>query len=142
MTSENIARKAAEYGLKYLQEVGSPLIPFSLYFVPNEDPRNSQLHYTRHNADTLALGLEAAYANVKATSGIPLYAIAWDGYVTIDSKKSDAILIEVGQSDKEEGVIYAQRYEERRKALIRKTLTQVPVGEIVHAGVVKSRIFR
>lgn len=44
---------------------------------------------------------------------VAMYALAWDGYVTIDGRRLDAILVESGTADTAEARVVAQPYQTR-----------------------------
>ena len=40
-----------------------------------------------------------------------MYAVVYDGYVTLDDKKQDAIMLEVGERGTDLGAVFGQRYQ-------------------------------
>ncbi|MBI2546735.1 hypothetical protein HYV81_06165 [Candidatus Woesearchaeota archaeon] len=62
-----------------------------------------------------------------------MYAIAYDGYITIDEKKYDAIIVEAGEKGKHKALKFCQRY--IPKKLLRKFGT---VGNAMYLGKVKN----
>jgi hypothetical protein len=50
-----------------------------------------------------------------------MYAIAWDGYITLEGRKWDAILVEAGEAQEPRGVLFAQRYQAGAKKLFRRS---------------------
>lgn len=95
-------------------EDGGPLIPFVISM-------NSQgeRHLTRFANELLEEGLEAAQAYIqKEKNNIKAYAIAWDGFITLEGKKWDCALVEAGEDIVKQGVLLAQRYE--KQGLLKK----------------------
>jgi hypothetical protein len=70
-----------------------------------------------------------------------MYAIAWDGFATVEGRKWDAILVEVGEATQRNGKVYAQRYEAKEKGLFSKKLRNVAVGEPLLVGAIPSRLW-
>jgi hypothetical protein len=44
------------------------------------------------------------------------YALVWDGYITTDGVRSDAVLAEIGAAEAPSGLLLAQRYRRNRAA--------------------------
>ena len=75
------------------------------------DPRERRLTHVRFPGD-LGEGLEQARVRaVEAGSlGVSAYAVAWDGVLTVDGDRKDAVLVEVGSGQDPEGWLFAQAY--------------------------------
>ena len=84
-------------------EGGGPLVPFAMIDAGGE--RN--LH--RFPGD-LEQGQAAARRTVHDTSGVSLAAVAWDGYLTLDGDRSDAVFVEASEAGADASVVVAQRY--------------------------------
>ena len=98
---------------------GGPLIPFSM--VEDEHGKRS---LSRFLADRLEEGQAQAQKSIEDLKDrIVRYAFAWDGFVTIDGRRWDAILVEAGDKSGEPGVLLCQRYE--KKGLFRKRVSAV-----------------
>lgn len=69
-----------------------------------------------------------------------MYAIVWDGYATLEGRKWDAILVEVGESIRPTGAIYAQRYEAKEQGIFSKKRRNVAVGKPQLVGSAPSRL--
>ena len=86
---------------------GGPLVPFVV--VTGGDGKRT---LTRFATDQLEPSAARAGEFVAALGGdAAMYAMVTDGYVTIDGKKYDAILVEGGERGKEFALQFAQRYE-------------------------------
>jgi hypothetical protein len=81
-----------------------PLIPFALV---EDEARDRRLE--RFMAGTLEEAQEEARQHVRAASA-PRVAIAYDGYLTVDGERSDAVFVEAQESGDASGLILAQRY--------------------------------
>jgi hypothetical protein len=101
---------------------GGPLTPFSLVEESDEDHRQ----LTRHVCDTLEEGLAQARRKVREGVDIRQAAIAWDGYLTLDGLRTDAVFVQATNAGSSESIILAQRYMAGKK--VRR------VGAIVLAG--------
>jgi hypothetical protein len=107
---------ALDHGFNSISDNEGPLVPFTLTVQADEKPTLS-----RHLAGDLLNSLEMARQQVASLrSKISMYAIAWDGYVTIDGHKYDAILVEAGEAGSAQAVLFCQRYGPLKKALFRR----------------------
>jgi hypothetical protein len=102
---------------------GGPLVPFAL--TEDEDGRD----LTRFAADSLEEGQANAREYVRAAANAVRVAIAFDGYLTVEAERSDAVFVEAQERGKESGVILAQRY--RPPSRLRRFAT---IGNPVHVG--------
>lgn len=99
---------ALDHGVDSKKNGSAPLVPFVM--VKN---LNGENHAHQFAAETLEESLEKAKQYVDSQkSSIAIYAIVWDGFLTLDSKKWDAILVEAGEQGSESGVLLAQRCEQ------------------------------
>jgi hypothetical protein len=123
---------ALDHAIESNRESGGPLTPFSI----TEDV-NGKRTLTRYAAERLEEGEARGKKRIEESKAdIVRYAFAWDGYVTIGGKKSDAILVEAGDKVAETGILLCQRYE--TKGLIKKSV--VPFGNPALVGRPSSRI--
>jgi hypothetical protein len=84
---------AIDHGFDSIESGGGPLTPFAMTVSASGE---KSLH--RFAADRLEQGLEMARSHVAANrESVSKYAIAWDGYVTLRGKRTDAILVEAGE---------------------------------------------
>lgn len=106
--SESLAEltfAAIDIGVMSVRESGGPLIPFVLMV----DGGKRTMH--RFAADRLEECLEQARAAVaSAPESATAYALAYDGYITIDGQRSDAVMVEACERGEATGKLFAQRY--------------------------------
>ena len=96
---------ALDHGVRSVQESGGPLIPFVVY---EED---GELKLQRFVTERLEEGPEQAREAIAASpESVTAYALAYDGYVTIEDTKFDAILVEASERGRPAGIRMAQRY--------------------------------
>ena len=125
-----------------------PLIPFTLTLdVTNPDPRYHELRLVRHAGEYLEDMLAQAQASIdpglEGMAHVTMYALAWDGYATVDGHRWDAILVEAGTAGRAEASLHAQCYEVREAGRgRRRTRRSAAVGQPVLAGTMTSRLWR
>jgi len=107
---------AIDHGFGSIESAGGPLIPLTLVVGASGEKK-----LTRFALERLEEGVEQAKASVNGSSDVRMYAIAWDGFVTLEGKKWDAILVEAGESINKSGVLFAQRYAPAKKGIFRKS---------------------
>jgi hypothetical protein len=83
---------------------GEPLVPFAV--VEDESGRD----LTRFAAETLEEGQANAREHVRAARDAVRVAIAYDGYLTVEGERSDAVFVEAQERGRPLGVVLAQRY--------------------------------
>ncbi|MGB4075835.1 hypothetical protein [Pseudomonas sp.] len=99
---------ALDHAIASIENAG-PLVPFTMTISKAGDNK-----LTRFVLEMLEQGLEAAQAHIQnEKENLKTYAIAWDGFVTIEGKKWDSIFVEAGELGTEQGVILSQRYEKK-----------------------------
>ena len=140
MELSDLVGKAIDHGIGSIEDAQGPLIPFTLVLQDNPDPRERKLTLTRHVGEYLEEGLLAAQTSITPKSGSLMYALAWDGFVTIDGRKWDAILVEAGDSLNPDGIIFAQRYETRETGFFSKKRRNVTVGDPIKVRATASRL--
>jgi len=141
MTLDDLVRKAAEHGVSSIESARGPLIPFTFILDANPDLRERTLKLTRHVSEELSVALQLAQLSITPDSNCSMYAIAWDGYVTFEGRKWDAVLIEAGESSAAEGAIFAQRYELKERGLFTKSRCNVAVGKPISMQSSRSRLW-
>ena len=103
---------AIDHGFESIQDGSGPLIPFTLTL-----DREGKRSLTRFAADRLEKGVELAKKSIDdQRQHLKMYAIAWDGYITVDGQKWDGILVEAGEEGKETGLLFCQRYVRKGKS--------------------------
>jgi hypothetical protein len=98
---------AADHAVECLRN-GDALTPFLL---TSGKQRKLQRFKTPRLEDGLAMAQKAVSS---LAISVKQYAIAYDGYVTIDSLKYDAVLIESAERGSDCGLIFAQRFLPKR----------------------------
>ena len=93
---------ALDHGIDSVTE-GGPLIPFAL--TETSDGRE----LTRFAPGTLEAGQALAREHVRA-AGVDRAAIAYDGYLTVERDRNDAIFVEAQERGQSDSVVFAQRY--------------------------------
>ena len=86
-----------------------PLVPFCLIEVGGERK------LTRFLGD-LEEGQQAARDKASQTPGAERAAVAWDGYLTVEGTRTDAVFVEASERGDSESVILAQRYTSGERA--------------------------
>ena len=89
---------------------------------------------------TLEDSLQAARNSIFPSKEKSMYAIAFDGFVTREGRKSDAILVEAGSADEPEGVLMAQQYE--AKIVDQIFSRNTAVGDPIHIASLPSRLWK
>ena len=140
MQLNELVKKAAEQGLGSMANPRQPLVPFTM--LPRPDLTDTyQVTVTRFAGEFPEESLQVAQSSLRPNSGVPMYALAWPGSVMIEGREWDAVLIESGESESEEGAIYAQRYEMQKSGLFKTKHRTVPIGEPVITGRCTSRLW-
>jgi hypothetical protein len=130
--------KAIEDSLRSLGAGVMPFGPHVMALDDTEDLRQRRLTHTRFAGD---LDEALLLARDSVIPGLPLsaYAITWDGYLTVDGDRSDAILVEVGTPDTEAhlfGQGYAVGTGRFRRVRVEK------LGALRMVGTTPSRLWR
>ena len=111
----DIAFFALDHGIYSIQDGEGPLIPFVIS-EKADGKRKLDRYVSEANVggeagwvleESLA---QARLAVSKLPSSVTAYAIAHDGYITIQGTKYDAILVEASERGRAGAVIMAQRY--------------------------------
>jgi hypothetical protein len=105
---------AIDHGFGSIEGGGGPLVPFTMVV---EASGRKQL--TRFVTDRLEDGVEKAKSSITSSQSLSMYAIAWDGFITLEGRKWDAILVEAGEASQDFGVLFSQRYVVGKKRLFR-----------------------
>lgn len=104
-TLVDLIYSALEHGVASVAESGGPLIPFLLV----QNGEDIRIH--RFDADELVEGIAAAENFARELEAAPEYfVIAFDGYLTVDDRKDDAIYVKGFAGDERDGYVFAQRY--------------------------------
>jgi hypothetical protein len=96
---------ALDHSVDSVRASGGPLTPFIAY----EHDGKRELH--RFAAERLEDGQQRAREAIAALPpSVTAYALAYDGFITVQGKKFDAILVEASERGRAAGVRMAQRY--------------------------------
>jgi hypothetical protein len=126
---------ALDHGFDSIKDGNGPLIPFAIVHTTCGERR-----LQRFVTDRIEQGVERAKEYIaEHASDFSMYAIVWDGYITMDDTKWDAVLVEAGMADRDEGFMLCQRYQ-YKKTLFRKR--NIPVGNPAFVGNPPSRVHR
>jgi hypothetical protein len=100
-------------------------------------------HTGEHLEDCLAQARASIDPALDGMAHAAMYALAWDGYATIDGRRRDAILVEAGTADAAEASVVAQPYQTREAGRpLRRSRRAAAVGEPVLAATLTSRLWR
>ena len=100
---QHLASMALEHAVRSVVPEGGPLIPFCLL----ETAEGRSLH---RFAGELGAAVEHARAHVRS-SGAARAAVAWDGYLTADCRREDAMFVEASEAG-QPSIVMAHRYVE------------------------------
>jgi hypothetical protein len=95
---------ALDHGIDSIKDGGGPLIPFAV--TESADGRKLD----RFVAETLEECQERARQHVWAADDAVRAAIAYDGFVTIEGERSDAVFVQGQERGRPVSVVLAQRY--------------------------------
>jgi hypothetical protein len=108
---------------------GGPLTPFSLIESRIHVESGKKGELTRFPTESLEEGIEHARDKVRRAEGVLLAAVAWDGYVTLEGERTDAVLVEASQARDQVSLILAQRYVESEGGRLVRLGNPVKVAE-------------
>jgi hypothetical protein len=127
---------ALDTGIGCIEKMGGPLPPF-VAILDRFGKRESK--YFANPVFQYELSLEQARKYVEESAPIlSVYAIVYDGFITLKNRKWEAVFVEAGMRDREMGVLLCQRYEQ--KGLFKKRF--VRVGNPGRVEQPPSRIFQ
>lgn len=112
---QGLANLMVENSADLLRKSDGPMLPT---LMASDDPPNAAV-ITVIEGSTLEEALRLARQATNAISKVcRAYVLAWDGYVTLGSERSDAILMEAYESSLERPALLAQRYKRRPFELV------------------------
>lgn len=121
---------ALDHAVGSIAHAGGPMTPFVLC----AEGDKAELH--RFVAVTVEEGLERAREFIKHVGPeITQVALAYDGYVTVDDTRTDAVLVDVQATGTSTSDIFAQRYE-----IVHGTLAEI--GNAKHIAIEQPSLFR
>ncbi len=122
---------ALDHGIESISDVDEPLIAFSI----TEDEENNR-DLKRFVTERIEDGVLEAQNYISTNKEfISRYAISWDGFVTIQNVKYDAIIVEAGDKTGQAQTL-CQRY--KRKGLLKKKLNTIGNAALIEKP--KSRL--
>ena len=104
---------------------GGALVPFSIVEVDGERQLN------RFVGD-LEEGQRLARSHVASTPDVSRAAVAWDGYLTVEGQRTDAVFVEASEVGESRSVLFAQRY--GASGRLRKRLERIGNAAVVGEG--------
>jgi hypothetical protein len=129
MQLTELVAAASEQAIESMESTQGPLTTFTLLLRPNVKKGNLQVTVTKFASEFPEQSLEHAQASLRANTGILMYALASPSSVTINGRAWEAVLIECGTPESEEGEMYAQCYEQQQAGLFKKKIQILPFGE-------------
>ena len=121
---------ALDHAVGSIADAGGPMTPFVLC----AEGDRAELH--RFVAVTVEEGLERAREFIKQVAPeITQVALAYDGYVTVDGVRTDAVLVDVQAAGTPTSDIFAQRYE-----IVGGSLSEI--GNAKHIAIEQPSLFR
>ncbi|MCJ7731285.1 hypothetical protein MUP51_03125 [Candidatus Bathyarchaeota archaeon] len=82
--------------------------------------KEGKKHMQRYVAKRIEEGIVHAQNYIDENQGeLEMYAIAWDGYITSENERTDAVFVEAGDRNDSLGVTFCQRYREVREGLFK-----------------------
>ena len=129
----DLAFLALDHGFGSIKDGKSGiLIPFVMF----EHAKGRSLN--RYVADTAQESVEHALAAVPGLPpGTSRYAVAFEGYITLEGKRWDAIIVEAGQTGFPQGETFCLRYQKKKGLFARGYET---VGNAIHLGSGEQRL--
>lgn len=105
----DLAMIALDHAANSVVDSGGPLVPFAL------TEQNGQRSLQRfavgpHDSMDLEESVAAARQAVRDREGLDGAAVAWDGYLTVEGERTDAVFVEASEARATESIILAQRY--------------------------------
>jgi nucleotide-binding universal stress UspA family protein len=100
----DLALFALDHGVESIKDAGGPLVAFAVTEGP--DGRN----LVRFPTERVEEGPAHAREHIRGAGDPVRVAIAYDGYVTVEGERTDAILVEAQERGQPASVIMAQRY--------------------------------
>ena len=121
----NFALFALDHAADSVLDSGGPLVPFAVTETRGERA------ISRFVGD-LEEGQHQARQTIRNTGGLDRAAVAWDGYLTVNGERTDAVFVEAFEAGGSESVLLAQRY--RSVGRLKKRLERVGNAAIAGNG--------
>jgi hypothetical protein len=103
-TMTNLAAFALRHALESIDASRGPLIPFMV------TQTGEARHLQRFVADNLQDAVRAANEQAEQADKGEFLVVAWDGYVTSDGERHDAVFIRLGERGAAVSEVFVQRY--------------------------------
>jgi len=101
--------QALDHAAACVRDTGETLIPFSIV-----ETADGERTMRRYMAERIEEGVaQGRKTLIETKADIMRYAFAWDGFVTIEGKKWDAVIVEAGDKIAPTGILICQRYEKK-----------------------------
>jgi hypothetical protein len=112
--------KALDHAVFSIEDNDETLIPFSI-----TEHESGQQKLVRYIADRIEDGVEEGKMKIgEMKEEITRYAFAYDGYLTIEGQRWDALFVEGGDKVASSGFLLCQRYK-RKKGWFKKGIETV-----------------
>ena len=109
---------ALDHAIASVVESGGPLVPFAII---DQGGERSLSRFTGEMGEAQ----EHARAEVREAGNLDMAAVAWDGYITLDGQRTDAVFVEAYSAGDESSFVLAQQYQIAGR--LRKTVE--PLGD-------------
>jgi hypothetical protein len=113
-----------DHGIESIKDGGGPLIPFVLI-----ESAVGERDIKRFVADELEQAETEARAHLSGLTDAERVALVYDGYVTVENDRTDAVLVEAQERGQTNSLIFAQPY--RPGGRLRKL---APIGNAAFLG--------
>lgn len=116
----NLMFQALDHAVASIADSGGPLVSFLI--VEGSDGMKKLARCVTERLEEGESRVKQMVREARATA--VRYAVAWDGFATIEGKRWDALFIEAGDKVAPTGVLLCQRYQ--KKGIFRKGIE--PIG--------------
>jgi len=99
---------ALDHAIDSIKE-GGPLVPFLFHEGPAGERNRALARYDASFYEESVL--RARFAAAALPNSVETCVLAFDGFITVEGIKSDAILVEASQRGRPKGLVFAQRYQ-------------------------------
>ncbi len=96
--------EAVDHATSRVVPRGGPLVPFAIV----DGAGGSTFHQVVEQ--DLVLAQEQVRFVVQQETGVRMACVAWDGYVTVDGVRTDAVFVDGCDDSGEPGYVFVQRY--------------------------------
>jgi hypothetical protein len=89
---------------------GGHIAPFSLMQTRDQAEAGKKGELTMFVSKAPENGLEQARTTVRNTTDVLLAAVAWDGYLTMEGQRTDAVVVEASAAGDQASILLARRH--------------------------------